>query len=168
MKKILFILTLFAFTFVAPTFVGENQANAQLRQKTTAVLPQGQFISFGLSTKDTLAVSDTIAYIIPVEHTNLVNFYQTFTWTKIGAGTATLDLQFFQSNNGINWFSVKQGVAMGDYTKTFTLAATGTNEVDFARDTATFSGRYLKIQYKTSATSSVQGSVATTVKSYYK
>jgi len=167
MKKILFILTLCAFAFVAPTLTGENQAHAQLRQKTTPVLPQGQFINIGVSPKDTLAVSDTIAYIIPIEHTNKVNFYQTFKWTKIGAGTATMDLQFWQSNNGTDWLTLKQGVNMIAYTKTFTLSATGTNEIDFARDTVTVSARYLKIQYKTSNTSSVQGSVATTVKSYY-
>lgn len=156
--KIISILLLAAMTFTS---------NAQLRTKTTSYLSQGDFIDLGVSPKDTLAVSDTIAYIIPVTHTNNIGFYQTFKWTKIGAGTVTMDVQVFQSNNSVDWFTVKKGVGQTDYTKTFTLAATGLGELDFKTDTAFVSGRYLKIQYKTSSTSTVQGSIATRIKSYF-
>lgn len=156
--KIVSILILAAFAFTA---------NAQVRTKTSAPLSQGQFLDLGVSVKDTLAVSDTIAYIIPVEHTNSINLYQTFRWTKIGAGTATMDVQAFQSNNGTDWFAVKKGVLQTAYAKTFTLSATGAGEVDFNADTAVVSGRYLKIQYKTSSTSAVQGSIATRIKSFF-
>lgn len=140
---------------------------AQLRVKTTAPLPQGQFLDFGVSPKDTLNVSDTIAYVIPIEHTNQVNFYQTFRWVKIGAGTATMDIQYFQSNDGTNWFTVKKGVLQTAYSKTFTLSSSQYNEVDFALDTARVSARYLKVQFKTSATSSVSGAVSSRLKSYF-
>lgn len=156
--KILSILILASFCFVA---------NAQVRTKSTATLTQGQFIDLGVSVKDTLAVSDTIAYIIPLDHTNNMNLYHTFKWTKIGAGTATMDVQAFQSNNGTDWFAVKKGVLQTAYTKTFTLSATGAGEIDFNADTALISGRYLKVQYKTSSTASVQGSIATRIKSFF-
>ena len=157
------------FFLIAISLSVTFSANAQLRKKTTAPLPQGQFIDLGVSPKDTLAVSDTIAYIIPMDHTNTINLYQTFYWTKIGSGTATMDAKFFQSNNGTDWVAVKQGVAQSAYSKTFTLSASGgANEIDFRADTALVSGRYLKIQYKTSSTASVQGSIATRLKSYWQ
>lgn len=168
MKKILFILTFCALAIVAPSLVGENSAHAQLRTKgPTAPLPQGQFLTLGVSPKDTLAVSDTIAYIIPVEHTNKVNFYHTFKWTKIGSGTATVDVRYFQSNDNLTYFPVLAGVSMTALVKTFTISTTGENEIDLARDSTNFAGRYLKVQYKTSSTASVSGAILTIIKSYF-
>lgn len=162
--KIILSIALFCSCLVASV-----NSDAQLRKKTTAPLPQGQFLDFGTTTvKDTLAVSDTIAYIVPMDHTNKVTPYLNFAWVKIGAGTATLNTSFYQSNDGVTWFALTAGVAQATFSKTYTLSASGTNEVSFTRDSVVFDGRFLKMQFKTSSTSSVQGSLSGRLKTYWQ
>lgn len=107
---------------------------------------------------DSLQVSDSIAYIIPASHWNQVVPNLQWGWTKIGAGTATITLSFLQNNDGgSTWFAVPKGAAQTAYSKSYTLAATTNSFVDFAPDSAVFSGRYLKVYFITSATASVKG-----------
>jgi hypothetical protein len=147
--------------------------DAQTRTRTTANIEQGQYIDIGgtVTTGDTLQVTDTVAYIIPITHTNDIFPYFNLSWLKSGAGTATVTMSFWQSNdptNGANFKPVVAGVAQTTYTKTFTLSSSGWNEVSFARDTARFEGRYLKVQYHTSATASVGGKMFTRMKTVVK
>jgi hypothetical protein len=145
--------------------------NAQTRTKITGNVTQGQYLDFGgvnLVPSDSLQVTDSLAYIIPIDHTNEVLGYLTFLWNKIGAGTATLAVNFFQGNDPANFLPVKAGVAQTNYTKSFTLSATAWNEISFQRDTALISGRYLKVQFITSATASVKGKIFNRLKTYFK
>lgn len=120
------------------------------------------------SISDTLQVSDTVAYILPVNHLNDVDFYQQFYWSKSGSGTATLVVAFLQSNDPYNFVAVPKGGAGSAYTKSYTLSASGWNYISFKADTASFTGRYLKITYTTSNTASVGGKVFTRIKSTIK
>lgn len=148
---------------------------AQLRVVNTGVVPQGQFIDFGglypqggtVNPLDSLQVSDSIAYLVPVQHTNNVFPYMTWFWNKIGAGTATITLTFLQSNDNVNWFAVPQGAAKAAYTKSYTLAASTWSNVSFKTDTATFEGRYMKVYFITSNTASVKGKLFNRLKVTY-
>lgn len=155
-KKI-FLLSMLASLFALSAF-----PQAGTRLKTTSSVNQGNFIDFGgtnLVGVDSLQVTDTIRYIIPISHLNEITPYYTWTWTKIGSGTASITQNFYTSNDGVNFFPVLKGVAQSAYTKSYTLSATGANEVDFARDTARVNGRYLQIQFITSSTASVKGKI---------
>ena len=139
---------------------------AQTRTTTVRNIQQGEFIDLQTAANgDTLQVTDTVAYILPITHSNKVLPYITWNWNKSGSGTASITMSFYQQNDLTKtWLPIKAGVAQSTYTKSFTLSATGDNEVSFARDTALFEGRYLKVQYVTSNTSSVGGKVTTRVK----
>jgi hypothetical protein len=155
MKKFICIL-LASMAFIS------GSVDAQTRTRTTANIEQGQYIDLGTSylAGDTLQVTDTVAYIIPITHMNDIYPYFNTYWVKSGSGTATITMSFFQSNdptNSTNFKAVVAGVAQSAYTKTLTLSATGwANDVSFARDTARFEGRYLKDE---------NGSKITTVRS---
>lgn len=165
MKKFLLI------AFSALAFLIGNQAKAQLRDTITAGIQQGQFIDlFGYQTGsgfnvvtnpvDSMQVSDTLVNIIPITHLNAIDPYLTWYWQKVGSGTATLTVSFFTGNDPTNCtFPVRKGVLDSAYTRTFTLSTSQWNDIDFARDTARCSGRYLKIQLMTTNTASVGGKV---------
>lgn len=165
MKKLIYIL-IASLAFI-------TSVDAQTRTKTTANISQGEYIDLGgtKATGDTLQVTDTVAYIIPITHTNDIFPYFNLYWNKSGAGTATVTMSFWQSNdptNDVNFKPVVAGVAQATYTKSFVLSASGWNEVSFARDTARFEGRYLKVQYHTSNTASVGGKMFTRMKTVVK
>lgn len=154
---------------------------AQIRTSYKASIPQGQYIDCpgvwspasaasipSSAISDTLQVSDTVAYVFPVNHTNDVDLYQSFYWNKSGAGTATLTVLFFQGNDPYNLTAVTKGVLQSAYTKAFSLSASGWNYISFANDTARFTGRYLKVEYMTSNTASVGGKVFTRLKTNIK
>jgi hypothetical protein len=138
---------------------------AQTRTYTASNIQQGQFVTLG---SDSLQVSDSIAYIVPITHTNINDIYHTFYWTKSGAGTATLAVNYFQSNDNVNYFAITKGSAQSAYTKSFTLSGSGANYVSFAQDSAVLTGRYLKIQLITSNTASVKGYLTHIVKTDIK
>lgn len=166
MKKY-FVLIFSLFAFVAVS-------TAQTRLRTVGNINEGQVINIGGTTAiptDSLQVTDTIAYIIPVTHIHSVFPYLTWEWTKIGAGTATVVQSFTQSmdnSSATSYFPVLKGVAQSAYTKSYSLSASTPSEVDFARDTAVISGRFLKITYITSSTASVKGKLHTAVKANIK
>lgn len=144
-------------------------ANAQLRTKIVSPISIGSYGVFGtfpntitgLGSADTLAVSDTVAYIVPITGQNRYLPFLSFGWTKIGSGTATLTATFYEGNSTNNFKQLLSGSANAAYTKSFTLSASSTQFVDFLADSVKVSGRYLKIQYLTSNTASVQGSIVT-------
>jgi hypothetical protein len=157
--------TLFKLLLVTISILTVTAVNAQLRTSTTRNIQQGEYLDLQSSTNgDTLQVSDTVAYIIPITHANRVLPYFTWNWNKSGSGTASITMSFYQGNSPTTFFPVKAGVAQTTYTKSYTLSATGDNEVSFARDTALFEGRYLKVQFLTTSTASVGGKVTTRVK----
>jgi hypothetical protein len=150
------------------------KSDAQTRTSTLFTISQGQFTDFGgsfypLVASDSLQVTDSLGYIIPITHTNEVaGIYHNWFWKNYGSGTATVTVNYFQSNDGVNFFPVKAGVAQANYSKTFTLSANTYNETSFARDTARFDGLYLKVQMFTSATANVGGKVVHRLKTYYR
>lgn len=149
-------------------------AHAQTHPKTypiTTNVNQGTFLDFGginMIPRDSLLVTDTARYIIPITHTNDLSNYLAFNWLKIGAGTATLKINFYQGNDPVNFFTVKAGKTQAAYVKNYTLAASALNEISFIRDTAFFEGRYLKVELITSSTASVKGKYAFRIKTNYK
>jgi hypothetical protein len=94
--------------------------------------------------------------------------FHSFYWTKVGAATATVAVNYFQSNDNVNYFPVTKGSAQSAYTKSFTLSASGANNVSFTQDSAVLEGRYLKIQLITSNTASVKGYLTHYVKTNIK
>jgi hypothetical protein len=163
MKKIVYLLIASLTLFTA--------VDAQTRTKTTANVTQGQYLDFGginMVPSDSLQVTDSIAYIIPITHENDINAYQIFKWKKSGAGTATVTVNYFQGNDPTNLFAVPKGVAQTAYTKTFTLSTDSVVQINPTLDTAIISGRYLKIQFFTSSTASVKGYIANRLKTNVK
>lgn len=152
---------------------------AQVRTTTRTTITQGSFLDFpgslsslnpAASQMDTLQVSDTVAYILPITHTNNIDVYSEWYWQKNGAGTATMTISFLQSNSPFGPFTAcLKGVAQSAYTKTATLSASGwQTPISFANDTVRVEGRYLKVQYMTSSTVSVGGKVFTRLKTNVK
>lgn len=151
--KMFSVLLAFFATLAATSF-------AQVRTKQMGQVQQGTFADFGgtnLVASDSLQVTDSIAYVIPVVHGERLVPYISWQWVKIGAGTATVTLNVFAGNDPTNLYTVKAGAARAAYVKTYTLSASGSNEISFDRDTAFFEGRYLKLQFITSSTASVKG-----------
>jgi hypothetical protein len=123
---------------------------------------QGEYVDFGgvnLVPQDSLLVSDTIKYIIPVTHTYSIQPFLTSYWKKILSGTATVTVTFYQANdpNIANFVTIKKGKKLVDYVKTWTLSASGWTDVSFAQDTALFEGRYMMISLISSSTATVKG-----------
>lgn len=148
-----------AIGFVA-SLVTVTQAQGRLH--TTQNIIEGQFVDLGGlpgHPTDSLGVSDTTVYTIPITHTHEVWPYFSWEWVKSGSGTATVTLTFQQSMDNINYYNVLKGQAQSTYSKSYTLSASGTNEVEFCRDTAIVGGRYLKLTFITSATASVKGTL---------
>jgi hypothetical protein len=162
MKKFIFLL-LASVAFIS--------VEAQTRTKTTANINQGEYIDFGgtnMVPSDSLQVTDSIAYIIPITHLNLLSAFQVFRWKKVGAGTATVTVNYFQGNDPSIFFAVTKGSAQATYTKTFTLSADTDSQINFLADSANISGRYLKVQFITSNTASVKGYIANRLKTNIK
>lgn len=149
-----------------------KKSDAQTRVVSGLSVTQGNTLNYGLLNgvpSDSLQVSDSIAYLISVAHTNTIDAFLTWQWTKIGAGTATITLNFLQSNDNVNWFAVPKGAAQVPYTKSYTVSATGwQTPVSFAQDTARFEGKYLKVYYITSNTASVKGKLYGILKTIIK
>lgn len=144
---------------------------AQTRTKITANINQGEYIDFGGTNMvpfDSLQVTDSLAYIIPITHLNVLSALQVFRWKKVGAGTATVTVNFFQGNDPSSFFAVTKGSAQTTYTKSFTLSADTDSQINFLTDSANISGRYLKVQFITSATASVKGYIANRLKTNIK
>lgn len=168
-----FIKILFAFALLLTTTV---TVHAQLRQRVMPAIAKGNSIVLGTTgftvsntgIADTLAVSDTLDYRIPFTGPNSYLPFISYGWTKIGSGTATVVVNFYEGNTPYNFTTVKAGVANAAYTKTLTLSASTTGFIDFLADSAKISGKYLKITETTSSTASVQGSIITNVNTSYK
>ena len=164
--KISFLFAIMALSY-APS-------QAQLRTKTVQAVNKGYNIVLGQVPNvvnagvlaDTLGVSDTIAYVIPVVGPNRYLPFLSIGWAKIGSGTATITAAFYEGNTATNCSNaIKYGSANGTYTKTLTYSASTTTPtfIDFLADSAKVSGQYLRIVYTTSSTASVQGSILTNV-----
>jgi len=151
-----------SFLAVATLAIGMT-ASAQTRTKNVSTVNQGYTVEFGGAgyvPSDSLQVSDSIGYFIPVNHTNSVDPFIQFAWTKIGAGTATLGVNFYQSSDNITYLPVLKGAAQSAYTKSYTLSATTpATQISFLNDTARFEGRYMKIIFFTTSTASVKGKI---------
>lgn len=157
----------FIYLALASLAILSTSVQAQTRTKTTPAITQGQFIDFGgnnMVPSDSLQVSDSLAYVIPIQHLNDINCYQVFKWKKSGSGTATLTASFYQGNDPSIMFPVTKGVAQTAYTKSYTLSTDSTFNIDFSIDTARVSGRYLKVMFVTSNTASVKGYIANRLK----
>ena len=126
--------------------------------KTSAGIAKELGISNG-TVNDILMVSDTLQYILPVSHTNMVNPFISTYWSKISSGTATVTVNFLQANDPTpaNFVAIAKGKNLTAYTKTLTLSASGWTNISFVQDTAKFEGRYLMVKFITSATASVKG-----------
>ena len=158
--------TLFAIASIVALCMSFN-TQAQGRIHTVPTIQQGQFADLGGTPQtptDSLGVSDTTVYIIPITHTNLPFPYMSWQWTKVGAGTATIALTFTQSDDNVNYFPVLKGVGQSSYVKNYSLSATTASEVEFWRDTAVVSARYLKATWITTSTASVKGKLHGRVK----
>ena len=163
LKLFLFIITVFTSLAVS----------AQVKSKVLPGFAGGSYSAFGTSgysyspgATDTLAVTDSVAYIYQI--TGGVRYvpFISLAWTKIGAGTATVTCKLFQSNQGGvsgNYQQCVAGLANTAYSKSFTFSATGVNYLDAFADSVKVSGRFLKVQFYTSGTANVQGSIAGTV-----
>lgn len=164
MKRIIFIAILTVLSAVS---------FAQTKSKVLPAFAGGSYSVFGSTgytysggVTDTLAVTDSLSYIYQITGGVRYNPFISLAWTKIGAGTATVTCKLFQSNQGGvngNYQQCVSGVANTAYTKVFTFSATGVNYLDAFADSVKISGRYLKVQFYTSNTASVQGALAGTV-----
>jgi len=176
MKKILIALTLICTCLVLQA--GQFYAGRALDIMGGTIDPQdskittiknvsaGEFVDWGgvnLAYRDSIKVSDTLEYVIPVTHTSIIYPYTSFRWYKVGAGTATLSVEFYQANDKtLSWLPVQYitSGALADYTKTLTISASGYYDWSFMSDSARFEGRYLKIVLRTTSTATVHGKIA--------
>lgn len=148
---------------LAIAMISVTSLSAQTRTKTVPGINVGQWAELGglpASPSDSLQVTDTISYIVPITHTNVLYPYASFVWTKIGAGTAAVTALFYQSNDNITWFPLLKGVAQSAYTKSYSLSASATNEIDFKRDTVPIGAKYFRVTLRTDATTTVKGKLA--------
>jgi len=152
-------------------------SNAQLRTSTRSTIPQGSYLDYpgqwltavpAAAQMDTIQVSDTVAYILPITHANDVDIAHEFYWTKYGSGTATVTLTFYQGNTPWYFTQLTSGVAKTAYSKSYTISASGDNYVSFKTDSVNFTGRYLKVQYMTSSTASVGAKIISRTKATIK
>jgi len=145
---------------------------AQGRSYTLAPTNQGAAIStksgWGSNVGDSIGISDTLTYILPINHANALAIGGQLNWTKVGAGTATVTAKYFQSEDNNTYTALVKGVNQSTYTNTYTFSATGAQIFDFAKDTVYFSSRYLKIQYITSNTASVSAKANTLIRPLIK
>jgi len=164
MKKLLILIALISTVFVS---------HAQTKSKVLPGFAGGNYSVFGTTgytysggVADTLAVTDTISYIYPITGGIRYTPFISLAWTKIGSGTATVVCKLFQSNQGGvsgNYQQCGSGVANTAYSKSFTFSSTGVNYLDAFADSVKISGRYLKVEFITSNTASVQGAIAGTI-----
>ena len=159
MKKFIFLLSL-VFLFAVSYAHKPVQGTLPTVYITNTTLTNTvDFAGVNLTPIDSLLVSDTLQYILPVSHTNMVNPFIATYWSKIGAGTATVTVNFLQSNDPAtaDFVTIKKGKNLTAYSKTLTLTASGWSNISFVQDTAQFEGRYLMVQFITSSTASVKG-----------
>lgn len=154
-----------------------TSAQAQLRITTRTPIQQGTYLDYpgswatavpAAAQCDTMQVSDTVAYILPINHTNDVDIAHEFYWTKFGSGTATVTLTFWQGQTPWYFTQCTAGVAKTAYSKAYTITASGDNYVSFKTDSVNFTGRYMKVQYMTTATASVGAKVISRTKATIK
>lgn len=163
MKKLLFI-ALFALIGVTSFAQGRTFTLGPVNQGLATSTKSG----WGVNVGDSIGVSDTLTYILPINHANTLSIAGQLNWTKIGAGTATVTAKYFQSEDNSNYTALLKGVANSTYTNTYTFSATGSQIFDFAKDTVFFSSRYLKIQYITSNTANVTANANTLIRPLIK
>ena len=159
MKKLILFLSLvfmFAVSYAHKPVIGTLPTTYVSSTSNSITV---DFAGVNLVPVDSLMVSDTLQYILPVSHTNMVEPFISSYWNKISSGTATVTVNFLQSNDPAvaNFVAIKKGKNLTGYTKTLTLTASGWTNISFVQDTAQFEGRYLMVQFITSATASVKG-----------
>lgn len=112
------LLFLFAICAVGLFFAG---AKDRTRPTASATVynnssDKGYCVTGGAA-GDTIVVSDTLQIPIQVDHSALLKPYIQLYWDKIGSGTATVTLTFWQSVDGVNYQQLKKGKLQGAYSK---------------------------------------------------
>jgi hypothetical protein len=122
--------------------------------------------ALGGLTSDTINTSDTIIQIVQIQHADDINLFGQIYYDKIKVGINTLTLYALQSNDGVNYVSVKKGVAPGTvWSKAYATIGSDTSMFfSFALDSARFEGRYLKLLYKTGAIANTTARLTTFLK----
>jgi len=138
-------------------------------ERTRPVLAFSQtatYQSFGNTAADTIRAADTLSYKFSVDHTNMITPYIQLKWTKILAANPTVTVAFFQSNDNINYKPILKGKYLSSYTKTLSPTATTNYDISLRNDTASFEGRWVKMQIITSSStaSTTKAGVGGTVK----
>ena len=158
MKNFILSVLFIAFAFTV---------NAQLASKvrTLKVINQGEFVSYNSTLKDTLKSNDTLAYVLPITHIANVSFELELR-SKIVANDTTVTVKFFESIDGVNYYSTVAGSSPSAYTKTFAKGASDVIYVS-ASDICWFKGRYLKIMFigatKTGLKKCLYGNIKTVI-----
>ena len=136
---------LFLFiTLIAISFASLGQVASKIR--TLQTVEAGHFAKLNPSKFDTLKSNDTLAYVIPVTHANLVLplVQQKF---KLVAGDTTVTVKFFESIDNITYYAVVAGASPSAYTKTVTATNNYSAEYNGNVDLEYFDAIYLKIMY---------------------
>lgn len=119
--------------------------------------------SFGGQTADTLrsvsSTNDTLIYPFTVNHINHIDPYFVFFYDKISSNPTSIKINFYQSLDGINWFSLKRPVNRV-YTKSETPTADTYYEYSFKNDTVQFEGRFVRAEVIMINTSSTYSKAA--------
>lgn len=139
MKKLLFLFSILAALLAA---------NAQQAKKihNLPITSQGQFLSFNANLHDTLGSNDTLTYIVPVTHTNLITPLHVVNFKTVDTiGDTTVTIKFYESMDNITYFAVKADTS--DYTKTVSSPGTSNNEYNGNFDAEFFDSRYYKIMF---------------------
>jgi len=93
---------------------------AQGRTYTLAPTTQGTAVStkngYPTNVGDSIGISDTLTYILPITHANTLAIGGQLNWTKVGAGTATVTAKYFQSEDNVTYTALVKGVANSTYT----------------------------------------------------
>lgn len=155
MKKILFIFSVLLIALAV--IAGPNDRTRPTVSATALGVGADQtYVTLGGGLGDTLVVSDTLQHVLYVDHTGQLQVYFSTYYQKIGAATATITLNYYQSNDGINWYTLKKGKNQGAYTKSVSVTASAYASTSMLLDTCVLEGRFLKKQYITSSTASVK------------
>lgn len=163
MKKII-IFSVLSLCFVL-FFAGVHDRTRPLASASVFGASNDQsYLLTGGNAGDTIVVSDTMQIPISVTHSAVLKPFCQFYFDKIGSGTATTTVTFWQSNDGVAYKQILKGVNQSAYSKTLTSSADTTHYINFMADTAYLDGRFFKIRLINSNTANVKFKITSRIK----
>lgn len=148
-KHIKSIIAVFAVLSVVLTGIYATQ-----RVRPYLSANSGGYLKFGGTAADTLIMNDTLTFPFYIEHTSILKPYFHILYTKVSSGNPTVKIAFSESLDGVTYFPVNHLGGSVQYAKVVSPTATTNYNINFERDTAAISGRWVRVSFITTNTPS--------------